>query len=297
MNGHTIASTSTASRVPFLLSYTAADAGNPKDFVQALETLRGHSDRALLQDEVNAWDDSLHPFPMFTPFFAADMLQLDVPQGSLSLLDLLPQSALTSDAHDDALRRRTSDLIAYLEEDGRASSSHDMIAILLTPTNLELCVESFFQYAYRHVPIVHKSSFEIVSAELPLLLSIFVVGAVWSYPRDTYFMVLDIVELTERCIFESDLFKTLQGPDSKYVTASSPGVLSLLQAATMLVSISFAFPNADQRRRFRSQRFFDLMSITRLLKYDSKGGSYSQITDAATHFEWTNYVTCESCNR
>jgi hypothetical protein len=294
-NGNNITFAGTPSRVPFLLSYTAAEAGNSKDFAQALETLRGHSDKALLEGEVNTYDDSLHPFTMFTPFFAADMFQLDVSQGSSNLLDLMPESAPASDADNDTFRRRTLDLIALLEDSGRTLSSYDTIGTLLTPINLALCVDNFFRYAYRHVPIVHKPSFEVASAELPLLLSIFVVGAVWSYPRDTYFMVLDIVELAERCIFEGDLFKTLQGHDITDATASSLDVLPFLQAATTMVSISFAFPNAEHRRRFRTQRFSDLMSITRLLKVDNKGGFHLPI-DAA-YFDWTAYITHESCSR
>jgi hypothetical protein len=296
-NGNTSASVNPASHVPFLLNYTAAEAGNPKDFAQALETPKGNSDKAPEEEEVNIHDDPSHPFPMFTPFFAADMLQLDVPQGSLSLLDFLPQSTVTYNAHDDALGRRASELIKYLEDHGTDLSPHDMIATLLTPTNLAQCVENFFQYAYRHVPIVHRPSFEVLSAELPLLLAVFTVGALWSYPRDTYFMVLDIVEQAETCIFESHLFKQLQGSGVKDVTASSPGVLSLLQAATMLVSVSFVFPNADHRRRFRTQRLSDLMSIIRLLKTDNKEEFLLLVADGAAHFEWTDYITQESCSR
>lgn len=231
---------------------------------------------------------------MFTPFFAADLFQLDVPLGSSSLLDLLPQSTPGTAAHEDALRRRAYDLIAFLGECDRSTSSHDIITALLTPINLDSCVETFFQYAYRHVPIVHKPSFMVANAELPLLLSIFVVGAVWSYPRDTYFMVLDIVELAERCIFEDAIFEELQGPETKSVNLSSPGVLPLLQAATMLVSISFAFPNAEHRRRFRSYRFSYLMSVARLLRVGDKEGFHPP---TSADFEWTDYITCESCSR
>jgi hypothetical protein len=110
-------------------------------------------------------------------------------------------------------------------------------------------------------------------------------------------VVLDIVEQAETCIFESHLFKQLQGSSIKDVMASSPGVLPLLQAATMLVSISFVFPNADHRRRFRTQRFSDLMSIVHLLKTDNNGEFLLPVVDGAAHFEWADYITQESCSR
>ena len=44
----------TASRVPFLLSYTAAGAGNPSDFAHALETLKNADDDAATEQMVSA---------------------------------------------------------------------------------------------------------------------------------------------------------------------------------------------------------------------------------------------------
>ncbi|KAF3036245.1 hypothetical protein E8E11_005577 [Didymella keratinophila] len=285
---------STASRVPFLLSYTAAEAGHPKDFAKALETLRNRSGSALAHDEAPDGDELVDSFPMFPELFAAELFQLDVPQSSSSVSGFLPQVAPGSGAHEGLLRQRAAELIALLEGSAKSSSPHDIVTDFLTPTNLGLCLENFFYHAYRHVPIVHKASFEIASAELPLLLSILVVGAVWSYPRDTYFMALDTVELAERCIFESTLFRELQDPETMCHSARSTAALPLLQAATMLVSISFAFPNAEYRRRFREQRFPEMISVTRSLRLGSEKSS-DLLT--STSFEWSDYIFRESCSR
>ncbi|USP77310.1 hypothetical protein yc1106_04584 [Curvularia clavata] len=286
--------TRAASRFPFLLSYTAAETGEPSEFAKALETLRSNSENAAPQNEFRVGDEPIHSFPGFTRLFAADFFQLDAPQGSSSLLEFLPQPTPDSDAHEDVLRSRVSDLVVLLKQGTRSSLFHDVIINLLTPTNLGLCIENFFQYAYRHVPIVHKPSFVVANAESSLLLSVFVVGAIWSYPRDTYFMVLDVIELVEQCIFESSLFISLRGPTRSSLNPHSPGVLSLLQAATMIVSISLALPNADHRQRFRSQRFTDLVSATRLLRAGAEKTSH---TWTNINFEWTEYIISESCSR
>lgn len=289
----TITESNAGSKVPFLLSYTAAEAGNPKDFARALETLKNRCGNTLPQDE-DSGDETLDSFPVFEELFAAELFQLDVPQSSSNVFDFLPQATSDSDIHEEIFRSRASELIGFLEGIANPAPPHELVTNLLTPANLGLCIESFFHHAYRHVPIVHKASFEIATTELPLLLSVFVVGAVWSYPRDTYFMALDMVELVERSIFEDMLFKKLQDPETKDLSPRSKGVLPLLQAATMLVSISFAFPNAKYRRRFREQRFSDLTSVTRSLRFANEKSSNPLIPAS---FEWSDYVFRESCNR
>jgi hypothetical protein len=277
-----------------LLRYTAAEAGTPKDFAKALETLRDRSGSTLPHDGTHDGDDLVESFSMFAELFSAELFQLDVPQNSSGVLEFLPQAARNSLAHEEVLRQRAAELIALLEGSANPSSPHDILTDFLTPNNLGLCIENFFHHAYRHVPIVHKASFEIASAELPLLLCVFVVGAVWSYPRDTYFMALDAVELVERCVFENALFRRLQDAETKDLNAQSKGVLPLLQAATMLVSISFAFPNAEYRRRFREQRFSDMIAVTRSIRL---GGEQSSDMLTSASFEWSDYIFRESCSR
>lgn len=286
--------TRAASKVPFLLSYTAAEVGNPNDFANALETLRSNTESGVPQDESHGGDEPIHSFPIFTQLFAAEFFQLDVPQGSSSVLEFLPQPTPDSDAHEDILRSCASDLVVLLKQASESSLFHDFITNLLTPTNLGSCIENFFQHAYRHVPIVHKPSFALANTENSLLLSIFVVGAIWSYPRDTYFMVLDVIELVERCIFGSLLFTKLQDPGISSLNPRSSGILSLLQAATMMVSISFALPNAGHRQRFRNQRFTDLVSVARLLRVGSENTSY---TWTNVNFDWADYISSESYSR
>lgn len=296
------ASVGIGSRVPFLLSYTTAEAGDSKDLAHALKT-RGtpgdnfninHGDEAA---ELNA--ESLHPFPMLAPFFGAELLPFDIPQESLGQLTAPFQNEPTSEPHEDLYYRRAAELIEFLERSQRegASLSKDLIAALLTPNNLAVGVETYFQHAYVHTPFIHKPSFSIETTDISLVLLIFVVGAIWSYPRDTYFMVLDTIELVERCIFEGEHWRKLQGLDAQEATMDLPGALPLLQAATLLVGISFGFPNAGVRRRFRGQRFNELMSIARLLKAGSTEGRLPSFVNAATPSDWSNYIVRESYNR
>lgn len=282
-----------SSKLPFLLGYTAAETGNPKDFARALGIPKSSCGNTFLPEE-DSGDEAFDSSPVFEDLFAAELFQLDVPETSSSVFGFLPQATPGLDIQEKTLRYRASDLAGFVEGIASSALPRELVANLITSTNLCLCIESFFRHAYRHVPIVHKASFDVATAVLPLLLSTFVVGAVWSYPRDTYFMALEMVELVERSVFENTLFKKLQDPDIKDLNPRSEGVLPLLQAATMLVSISFTFPKAECRRRFREQRFSELTSVTRSLRLASEKSSDPSIPAS---LEWSDYVFRETCSR
>jgi hypothetical protein len=294
--------TGTVSRVPFLLSYTSAEPGKPNDFARALKataTMKGNSDKGVTADDADLDGEPFQPFPIFPPFFAAELFQFDITQDSSSLSDLSLQSDNFPNRYNGVYKHKATEMISFLEDfRGRALvPSRDLITALLTPTNLAVCLDTYIRNGHRHIPIIHKSCLKVESMELTLLLAVFVVGAVWSYPRDTYFTVLNIVEMTERSIFEGNLFKRLQKHDSRDVAIGSPGVLSVLQAATLLISISFAFPSVDVRRRFRNQRFTDLVSVVRLLDVNTNSSAPGLTTADVASFDWSGYVARESCNR
>lgn len=290
----------TASRVPFLLRYTAAGAGNPSDFAHALETLKNADDDAATEQMVSAEQTLPHTFPLLLPFFAAEMYDFELANEPNHPTDLQLYDAEAHGARDHVLWNRVSELITLIESARRNSTLplESTVSALFTPSNLSICIDSFFRNAYKHVPIVHEPSFEVETTNLQLLLSIFVVGAVWSYPRDTYFMVFDVIEMVERCIFESELFKDVLKNGTKAKNVSQSNLLSLTQAATMLISISFAFPRSEHRRRFRERRFLDLIAIVRSFQADSiREASISSPLNAGQSRDWESYIAFEISNR
>lgn len=293
-----VGSSGPSSRVPFLLSYTLSKPGDPKDFAKALGTLQESSDDIM--DEGPDDDPISHQiFPMFAPFFTAETADYNLPQHGPCLQDLSSHFQQVGGSNDKVFQQASIELIKFVDNVGRTASSpsSQAVAILLTPDNLAHCVKIFFRKAYQHIPVIHQSSFEPGNAELPLLLAVFVVGAVWSYPRDTYFMVLDVIEMIEVCIFEHQTFRKLQDQGGFGAENRSPQFLASLQAATLLVSISFAFPDPNHRRRFRDQRFLHLIAIIRELQCECIKESPAQMAHSADTFDWTTYVHRESCNR
>lgn len=280
-----------ATRVPFLLSYTLAEPGDPKDFAYALETLNGNNDTSFVNEAFDVNETFLQAFPIFVPFFSTEMLQYN------ALPEVEAPGQHASDEYSAIFQARAAELVQLLENAGRATncSSSTTVGSLLTAGNLALCVDTFFRNAHKHLPIIHEPSFTPEDAETSLLLAIFVVGAVWSYPRDTYFMVLDIIEMIEKCIFEGQIFQELREVRQNDRT-TSPHIIALLQAATLLVSISFAFPNPDHRRRFRDHRFLDLIAAIRLLPCEDAKDDLTPASDPES-FEWSTFITRECCNR
>jgi hypothetical protein len=290
----------TASRVPFLLSYTAAGAGDPNDFAHALETLK-YADDAAKEPMVSAEQTHPHTFPLLLPFFAAELYDFELSNGPDHSTELQTYDAEAQDAHDHVLRDRVGELITLIGSTGRnsISSPDSTVRAIFTPSNLSLCIESFFHNAHKHVPIVHEPSFKTETVNLQLLLSVFVVGAVWSYPRDTYFMVFDVIEMVEQCIFEGEIFQHVLKNGTKAEHVSLSNLLPLTQAATMLISISFAFPQREHRRRFRERRFSDLVCITRFLQADSIKREVPSLPllDAGLPLDWAKYIVFETTNR
>lgn len=291
----------TSSRVPFLLHYTSARTQTPRDFAHALDAdnaKKDGPDRDTAEEELDLDVDSFHPFSMLAPFFSADSFQFDgFPE--LSIPD--SENHNINSSHDSSLDRRTAELVMLftnVQDKGSFCIQKD-VDTLLTSGYLANTVDLFFRQAHRHVPIVHEPTFDIGTVELPLLLAIFMVGSVWTYPRDTYyfFSAPTVIEMTENYIFESELFRKLLRRDCNTTTTSSAGVLSLLQAATLFLSISFGFAGTEVRRRFRIHRFADLLSVTRSLKFDGTKGHLHYPVDGVLSTNQVNYIIRESFNR
>ncbi|XPS68235.1 hypothetical protein M3J09_000526 [Ascochyta lentis] len=290
----------TTSRVPFLLSYTSTKTQTPKDFADALGTVnasKGEPDCAGTEEEKDLSMDPFHPFSMMAPLFTADLFHLDDHAESFTPTSRPLQSDYS--ACEEIIQGRVADMTAFFLSSKKSVSSHcqETIRTLFTSDVLLSSVDLFFRYAYRHVPIVHPSSFRIETVELPLLFSVLLVGCIWSYPSDTYFLALDVAEEIETCVFENDIFTRLRDEDGADTGAASRSALPLLQSATLLISVSFSFPDADVRRRFRTHRFSDLISVVRSLKSDRSKHHCFWTADATATINWNHYVTQESYNR
>ena len=125
----------TASRVPFLLSYTAAGAGDPNDFAHALETLK-YADDAATEQMVSAKQTHPHTFPLLLPFFAAELYDFELSDGPNHSTELQTYDAEAQDAHDHILRDRVGELITLIGSTGRDSTSppESTVSALFTPS-------------------------------------------------------------------------------------------------------------------------------------------------------------------
>lgn len=284
-----------STRVPFLLSYTAAE--NGKDFAHALETFKEATHNASPNEKSNPAD--VGSFPTLLPLFATQMFDFDLSPAPPHSPVLAPQAQDFLDVSYNGIEPRIAEISTFLESlcEAASSTSPGAMEMLQTPADLAICIDSFFQNAYKHVPIVHRPTFAIESVELPLLLAIVVVGALWSYPRDTYFMVSDIVELAEKCVFESEVFVQLREFGPKSCPISLPRTLALLQAATVLMAISFSLPVYELRRRFREHRYPDLVALVRQLQGDLVKSGMGTTMHASQNFDWKRYLTIETSNR
>lgn len=291
--------TRASSQFPFLSRYTSVRTQTPRDFAQALDINTETNEPAYSIDFVEPQPDidMYHPFPMLAPLYLAEPFQSDDPMSFPGLLHDTVVDRNTEFRREDVAVRRTAELLVLFEGTQAVEfcSSRSDILTLLTPDYLAKTVELFFRQAHRHVPFVYEPAFDMATVEISLLLAIFMVGCVWTYPRDTYyfFLTLDIIKVAEECIFGHKVFQKLLHRDGVDIGLALP----ITQAATLLVSISFGFPDIEVRRRFRSHRFSDLVSVTRTLRSKDTEFSTYPVVKSVRPLHGVEYITRESYNR
>lgn len=299
------------SSTPFLSSFISSSNRSLRDVAYALETsnnssfeLAGAFDSETLHPDADDLFINSFSFSVITPLLAADQSPPGGQAKPSHLAGRPGQSKRTYNASNEILQKRATELISLVESSEyfepippeRASLRHQgVIDSLFTTDNVASFVDLFFQFGYRHAPIVHQPTFDIETVELPLLLSVFLIGSVWSYPRDTYFWALDLFSLAERFIFDRDFFRSYQNYDVINASNLSTGALSLLQAATLLVCIGFGLSDTDIRRRFRVHRFAEVLAAARSLNLYMK--KEYRFRDSTTAFDWHNFIIQESCSR
>ncbi|CAI7639039.1 unnamed protein product [Penicillium bialowiezense] len=154
------------------------------------------------------------------------------------------------------------------------------------PQNLDAFVQSYWCHWYPHCPIVDPLAFDVNSIPLPLLLGIFLTGAVFSPCPHTTSTARDHFDLAEEFIFRNPDFTTvidgasIGSPAGQY----SPVGFHALQAAFSIAVLQTFEGSSSARRRIRTYRYTDIITVTRTLSLPSKhnDASYTQCSLSAT---------------
>jgi hypothetical protein len=130
---------------------------------------------------------------------------------------------------------------------------------VLTPHNMQIFVERYFNYWYPHCPIVHRPSFDIGSASLPLLFAIAIIGSLFSPAKDYGMSAKEILDLAEEYAFLNPIFTSLILGDC--TPCHSAVVLEAIQAALLIAKVQIWNGSASSRRRIRLSRYGDIITV------------------------------------
>ncbi len=140
---------------------------------------------------------------------------------------------------DAVLARRANEMVSQLsmtydfikKNDPEAPVSFDkaLAECVFTETNLRQFVRAYFHHLHWYNPIIHRPTFHIETAHLPLLLAVFLFGSLCCTPQDAALSAREFFDLAEEYVFSHP---TLKRPvEDRGSGGGSSEEIEILQAA------------------------------------------------------------------
>lgn len=268
-------SSSHDTRIPinFLLGFT-----DPSPYGTSAAVMAADAEHFYLQDETESL--SLQPYPN-SDLLLGDGLLCD--QGDFfptlfefSAHDLAEECPLSQDfsqsGRQAVLAERTSEMITQLSLTHNSMENRDRKApvhfnkglaeSVFTETNLTHFVCTYFQRLHPYVPILHRPTFDLETAPLPLLMAVFLFGSLCCAPQDASLSAREYFDLAEEYVFgHPTLNHVLEVCSSG---EDSPEEIEILQAALIIEIIQNGSSNSCTRGRLRLERHPRLVSAVRV---------------------------------
>ena len=228
--------------------------------------------------------------------------------GATWLTELFP-SATSEDytlktISSSLLSKRVEELVAQLSKKHRVIALRNPTKLpgfdislaksVFTVPNLEYFLGVYAHSIRSYHPILHIPTFSYEQASLPLLLAIFLLGAVFSAPMDHAVSARHFFHISEEFIFDHPTFKELllgsNAPKDPKIES-----IEILQAALTILVIQIGINEESTRRRIRVQKYPLLNAAVRLsgvlqVKHRIPITEY-------TAKDWTLFIQYESCIR
>jgi hypothetical protein len=191
-----------------------------------------------------------------------------------SLLDSMSGDVLR-DSHSpestslpDPTRRRLSELVMQLTNiyitlpkghPARAASVKIKDADkFFTVSNFHTFANTYFHHFYPHCPIIHRSSFNLKTAPLNLILVVCLAGALYSSLQEAIIMAQGLLDVAEEYIFQDPHFEQLATGN---FSGEASQACASVQSAVMITMIQNWEGNEAARRRVRTERFGGIVSV------------------------------------
>ena len=141
----------------------------------------------------------------------------------------------------------------------------DLAIELITPSEIENCVDLFFRYYHRHCPILHKPSFCPLVVPLPLLLAVMALGGMYHKDPGKVTWIRQLLDLIETYIYGlPGLRDEFEGsPDLAHATDEDAlfHQFETFQGAYLIIVAQYFSGSITARRRVRQQRFSRVLTV------------------------------------
>lgn len=155
-------------------------------------------------------------------------------------------------------------------------------------------VDTYFERWHHHTPIIHRPSFSIFKAPLPLLLAVLLTGALFSPESEDVSRATRLLNLAERYIFDHANFRNLlyttEAEDIRWHTDS----LCAIQAAFQIAQIQLHSSCPLQREKVRHERVGQLITAARNLELHKLSHSSHAKPFSHDGFEWNQFGVVEA---
>ncbi|UPK95216.1 hypothetical protein LCI18_006151 [Fusarium solani-melongenae] len=163
---------------------------------------------------------------------------------------------------------------------------------VFTVSNLEYFIQSYFRKAHPYYPILHPATFNYEEAPLPVLLSVFLMGACVSLPSAFAAAARHFFDLAEQVIFRQPELQCFQRQTNLLPDKQD---LAVLQACSIILVLQNCRNDEQIRRRIRSERYprlIDAIRCSGVLR-----ASHRLPVSCETAAEWEQFVHIECCIR
>lgn len=148
-------------------------------------------------------------------------------------------------------------LLAAQNQRNLRTSRHDPLTDenqarrVFTAANLTRFTSAYFNRVHTFSPVVYRPTFEIEKASVPLILAMFIVGAMHSAPQDQVLLARQYATMIEEYIFSHEVFSS---PLPEVSAGLEDERLEILQAAMLVYLLQLHNNNEPTRERIRNQR-------------------------------------------
>ncbi|KAH8802999.1 fungal-specific transcription factor domain-containing protein [Xylogone sp. PMI_703] len=214
--------------------------------------------------------------------FTTGMFFWDLGDGFISLVDMFSSESVeeySSSQYDPlfqlqgsvVLESRMSDIVSQLSiTNSMLRSRHgfqgdfniQLAESVFTVANLRHFVRVYFDRFHGHIPIIHRPTFNIESASLPLLLALFLFGSQCSVPLDLATSTQKFLDIVEEFVFSHPTFGRSFQYDHE--ARSTSDTIQALQAALLVQIMQNSTNDITAQRRSRLERYPCLVTAVRL---------------------------------